>query len=414
MAKTQSLLKPIKGGITAPVGFRAAGIHTGIKKGRAQDLSLIAADQPCTTAGVFTINRFAAAPVSLTKGHVKGGRLQAIIANSGCANACTGTQGETDTQEMADLTAKQLGITRHLVAVASTGIIGEFLPMNRIRTGIPRLVKSLTHRGSRRAAQAIMTTDTFQKEAAIQATIEGHHITVGGIAKGSGMVHPVMVSTSRKATMLAFLATDAAIDPPLLQQTLQTAVDLTFNMITVDGETSTNDMVLFLANGKARGPKLSAASPALDVFQSAVIEVCMSLAKMIAQDGEGASKLIEITIRQTKDLREAKTVGMAIARSPLVKTALFGRNPNWGRIMAAIGASGIDLDPRRIDIYIGNIPLVKGGLGLGKQAERKAAQSLKKRSVSLTVDLHTGPMTAKVWTCDLTSRYIKINAAYRS
>ena len=414
MARPQGFLKPLKGGITAPPGFRAAGAHAGIKKGRTPDLAIITADQSCSTAGVFTTNRFAAAPVILTKEHIKSGQHQAVIANSGCANACTGTQGEADAQEMAELTAKQLGIARHLVAVASTGIIGTFLPMNRLRTGIPRLAKALTYSGSRRAAKAIMTTDTFSKEAAVQAAIDGRTITVGGIAKGSGMVHPILASASRKATMLAFLSTDANIDPPLLQQTLKVAVDQTFNMITVDGETSTNDLVLCMANGKAKGPKLPAASPALDVFQSAVINVCMALAKMIAQDGEGATKFVEITIRQTKDLQEAKTVGMAIAQSPLVKTALFGKDPNWGRIMAAIGASGVDLDPRRIDLYVGETPLVKGGLGLGKRAEQKAAQFLKKRSVSLTVDLHTGPMTAKVWTCDLTTKYIKINASYRS
>ena len=408
------MLKPVQGGVTAVAGFRAAGIHAGIKKVRKPDLALIVADKTCSTAGVFTTNRFAAAPVYLTKQHLKSGQLQAIIANSGCANACTGIQGEADAQEMAELTAKQLGIPRHLVGVASTGVIGEPLPMERLRTGIPRLVKALRTKGSHRAAQAIMTTDTFPKEAAVQAVIDGRSMTVGGIAKGSGMIHPNLAGPTRGATMLAFLTTDAAIDPPLLQQTLQTAVDLTFNMITVDGETSTNDLVLCLANGRVKGPKLPAASPALDAFQSAVTEVCLTLAKMIARDGEGATKLVEIVIRQAKDLAQAKTVGMAIARSPLVKTAFFGEDPNWGRIMAAMGASGVDLDPHRIDIYVEEIPLVKGGLGLGKEAEKKASQAFKKHSFSLTVDLHTGPTTAQLFTCDLSTDYVKINAAYRT
>ena len=407
-------IKLIKGGVTAVSGFRVAGIHAGIKKNRVPDLAMIAADQVCKTVGVFTTNRFAAAPVLLTKQHTRSGQLQAIIANSGCANACTGTQGETDAREMAELTAKELGIPKHLVGVASTGTIGETLPMNRVRTAIPRLARSLSPHQGKMAARAIMTTDTFIKEAAVKTVIDGWPITVGGIAKGSGMIHPVMVSSSRKATMLAFLTTDAEIDPPLLQQTLQNAVNVTFNMITVDGETSTNDMVLIMANGRSKVPKIPAASSALDFFQWAVTEVCQTLAKMIARDGEGATKLVEIIIRQAKDLQEAKTVGMAIARSPLVKTAFFGGDPNWGRIMSAIGSCGVDLDPRRIDLYIEGIQIVKGCVGLGKKAEDKASRIMKKKSFSLTVDLHTGPTLAKIWTCDLSQKYVKINAAYRS
>jgi glutamate N-acetyltransferase/amino-acid N-acetyltransferase len=414
MSSDQSRIRPVKGGITAVSGFRASGMHVGVKKGRVPDLAIISADQACTSAGLFTTNRFAAAPVQLTRQHIKNGQLQAVIANSGCANACTGTQGESDAREMAELAAKELGIPRHLVAVASTGVIGSFLPMDRLRAGIPKLVKAMNPRKSRQAAQAIMTTDTHPKEAAVKVMIEGWPVTVGGIAKGSGMIHPMMVSPSRKATMLAFLTTDASIDPALLNQTLQTAVDVTFNMITVDGDTSTNDTVLLMANGRSKVPKLAAASPALDLFQSAVIEVCESLAKMIARDGEGATKLIEIIIRQAKDLQEARTVGMAIARSPLVKTAFFGGDSNWGRIMAAVGSCGVDLDPRRVDLYIDQIPLAKGCLGLGKKAEQQAATIMRRKSFSLTVDLHTGPMTAKLWTCDLSPKYVKINAAYRN
>lgn len=407
------MIKSIKGGITAVSGFRAAGVNASIKKGQGPDLALIASDRVCSTAGVFTSNRFAAAPVFLTRQHTRSGQLQAIIANSGCANACTGPQGEADAQEMAHLAAKQLGIPKHLVAVASTGVIGNSMPMERIRSVIPRLNKSLNSHGSRRAAQAIMTTDTTVKEFAVQVAMDGRQLTVGGIAKGSGMIQPKMVSTPRKATMLAFLTTDASIDPPLLQQALQTAVDQSFNMISVDGETSTNDMVLLMANGESKVSKLPAASPAFDLFQSAVTEVCISLAKMIVRDGEGATKLIEIIIRQAKDSQEARIVGMAIARSPLVKTAFFGRDPNWGRIMAVLGSCGVDLDPRRVDLYIDNIQLVKGCLGLGKRSEAAAARAMKKRNFSLTVDLHTGPTTARLWTCDLSPKYIKINATYR-
>jgi glutamate N-acetyltransferase / amino-acid N-acetyltransferase len=413
MSPDQGKIIPIKGGVTAVSGFRAAGMHAGIKKGRLPDLAMIAADQTCTSAGLFTTNRFSAAPVQLSRQHIKNGQLQAVIANSGCANACTGTQGESDAREMTELAAKELGVPRHLIAVASTGLIGSFLPMDRLRASIPKLVKSLNPRKSKQAAQAIMTTDTFAKEAAVKVMIDGWPITVGGIAKGSGMIHPMMVSP-RKATMLAFLTTDAVIDPPLLNQTIQTAVDLTFNMITVDGDTSTNDTVILMANGRSKVPKLQAASPSLEIFQSAVIEVCQTLAKMIARDGEGATKLIEIIIRQAKDLQEARTVGMAIARSPLVKTAFFGGDANWGRILSAIGSCGVDLDPRRVDLYVDQIPLAQGCLGLGKKAEQQAASIMKKKFFSVTVDLHTGPMTAKLWTCDLSPKYVKINAAYRT
>lgn len=407
-------IKPFNGGVTAAAGFRASGIHAGIKKGRQPDLALVASEHACTTAGVFTTNRFSAAPVLLSRQHMKGGQLQAIIANSGCANACTGTQGESDAREMAELTANELKIPRHLVAVASTGVIGDFLPMDRVRTAVPRLAKALSPKRGRLAARAIMTTDTVTKEAAVRVFIEGWPITIGGMAKGAGMVHPHMVSASRKATMLAFLTTDAAIDPPLLQQTLQTAVDQTFNMVTVDGDTSTNDTVLIMANGRSKVPKLPAASAALDIFQSGVTEVCRTLAKMIARDGEGATKLVEIIIRQSKDLQEARVVGMAMANSPLVKTAFFGNDPNWGRFMSSIGASGVDLDLRRIDLFIDGIQIVRGGIGIGKKAEERASRMMKKKTFSVTVDLHTGPTDATVWTCDLSPRYVKINAAYRS
>ena len=296
------MIKSIKGGITAVSGFQAAGVNASIKKGQLPDLALIASDRVCSTAGVFTSNRFAAPSIFLTRQHIRSGQLQAIIANSGCANACTGPQGEADAQEMSSLAAKQLRIPKHLVGVASTGVIGNLMPMERIRSAVPRLIKSLSPQGGHRAAQAILTTDTSTKEVAVQVAIDGRQLTVGGIAKGSGMIHPKLISTPRKATMLAFLTTDASIDTPLLQQALQTAVDQSFNMISVDGETSTNDMVLLMANGTAKGSKLPAASPAFELFQLAVNEVCISLAKMIARDGEGATKLVEIIIRQAKIL----------------------------------------------------------------------------------------------------------------
>lgn len=402
------MIRPIKGGITATPGFRAAGIYAGIKKSRGPDLALIAADRPCTAAGVFTQNRFAAPCVQLARAHLRDGRLQAIVANSGNANACTGAQGERDAVEIVDRVAKQLGIVPELVAPASTGVIGALLPMEGLRSAVPRLVRSLSHRGGRAAARAILTSDTHLKEAAVRAKIGGRSVTVGGIAKGSGMIHPNM------ATMLAFLTTDANVDAALLQELVQSAVTRSFNMITVDGDTSTNDMVLCLANGRAGHSELRSIPPAHRTLQAMLDEVCTALAKMIARDGEGATKLVEIQVRHAPDRYQARAIALAIGRSPLVKTAIHAADANWGRIMAAIGASGADLVPQQVDINIGDVKLVSNGVGLGRAAERAASRVLKQRDVPLLIDLHAGTEDATVWTCDLTEQYIRINATYRS
>jgi glutamate N-acetyltransferase/amino-acid N-acetyltransferase len=402
------MIRPIKGGITATPGFRAAGIYAGIKKARGPDLALIAADRPCTAAGVFTQNRFAAPCVWLAREHLRDGRLQAIVANSGNANACTGAQGERDTVEIAGLVAKQLGIAPDLVAPASTGVIGANLPMDALRAAVPRLVRSLSHRGGRAAARAILTTDTHVKEAAVRGKIGGRSVTVGGVAKGSGMIHPNM------ATMLAFLTTDANVDAAMLQELVQSAVTRSFNMITVDGETSTNDMVLCLANGRAGHSELRSIPPAHRTLQAMLDEVCIALAKMIARDGEGATKLIEVQVRHAPDPYQARAIALAIGRSPLVKTAIHAADANWGRIMAAIGASGADLVPQQVDISVGDVKLVANGIGLGRVAERAASRVLKQRDVPLLIDLHAGTEEATAWTCDLSEQYVRINATYRS
>ncbi len=401
-------MKTIKGGITAVPGFLASGIHCGIKKVKAADLALIFSKEPCAAAGLFTTNRVIAAPVRLTQNHIKSGRLQAIVANSGNANACTGPRGETIAREMAERTARRLGIAPELVAVASTGVIGEPLPLEAIRSGIPKSVKMLNARGGRNAARAIMTTDKKFKETAVQLKIGGRTVTLGGIAKGSGMIHPTM------ATMLAFLATDLRVEPSLLQVMLTTAVNRSFNMITVDGETSTNDMVLCLANGRAGNPDLNRSETARLSFQSALDAACLQLARMIVQDGEGATKFVEIRVRGAINDAGAKAVALCVASSNLVKTAFFGADANWGRIMAAIGAAGVDVNPDRISLAFDHVPLVKKGIGLGKAADRRATRVLKQRSFSLTIDLHAGTASATAWTCDLSYEYIRINAAYRS
>jgi glutamate N-acetyltransferase/amino-acid N-acetyltransferase len=401
-------MKMIKGGITAVPGFLASGIYCGIKKIKVLDLALIYSEDPCTAAGLFTMNRVTAAPVRLTQDQIKSGRLQAIVANSGNANACTGPQGEAVAREMAERTARQLGIAPELVAVASTGVIGEPLRLEAIRTGIPQSVKMLSAKGGRNAARAIMTTDTKLKEAAVRLKIGGRTVTLGGIAKGSGMIHPNM------ATMLAFLTTDLRVEPSLLKEMLTSAVNRSFNMITVDGEASTNDMVLCLANGRAGNPELKRSGTARLSFQSALDAICLQLARMIVADGEGATKQIEIRVRGAADFRQAKTIALRVANSNLVKTAFFGADANWGRIMAAIGAAGVAVNPDRIGLAFDHVPLVKNGVGLGKAADRRASRVLKQRSFSLTIDLHTGTASATAWTCDLTYGYIRINAAYRS
>jgi glutamate N-acetyltransferase/amino-acid N-acetyltransferase len=402
------MIRTIPGGVTAVPGFLASGIYCGIKKIKAPDLALIFSKEPCTAAGLFTTNRVTAPPVRLTQKHIQSGRLQVIVANSGNANACTGSYGETIARDMAELTARQCGIAPALVAVASTGVIGEPPPLEALRPGIPRAVKALGPKGSKNAARAIMTTDLRPKETAARTIIGGRTVTVGGIAKGSGMIHPNM------ATMLAFLTTDISIEPPLLQQMLTDAADRSFNMVTVDGATSTNDMMICLANGKARNPDLNKSPEARAIFQEALNTVCIALAKEIARDGEGATKFVEIAVQRAESFKQAKAVAMNVAQSNLVKTAFFGEDANWGRIMAAIGAAGVEIDPDRIHLSFDRVRLVENSLSLGPAAERKATNVLKKKTFILTIDLNMGDANATAWTCDLSYDYIKINASYRS
>jgi len=389
-------------------GYKAWGIHSGIKKNEKKDLAIIYSDREASVAGVFTKNRVKAACVLLNTAKVKSGKGRAIIANSGCANACTGKRGLADARVTAEIAAGELGVKPDAVYIASTGVIGEFLPMPKIATGIATAVGLLSTSGWEQAAEAIMTTDIYPKRSIVQEEIGGKTVTVAGIAKGSGMIHPNL------ATMLCFIVTDAAISASTLKKALLASAERSFNNITVDGETSTNDMILCMANGAAGNKRMAVGSKDLKKFQSCLDTVALSLAKQVVRDGEGATKFIEIEVRGAKNPVEAKRAAMIVAKSSLVKTALFGEDANWGRIMAALGNAGVEMDENRTDIYFGKARLVEKGLGQGKAAEREAALALKQREIQIIIDLHKGKASATVWTCDMSYEYVKINAAYRS
>lgn len=401
-------MKEIRGGITAPLGFLAAGTHAGIKKASVPDLALVVSLQEGPIAGVFTKNRVAGAPVLLDRLHLRHGIGRAIIINSGNANACTGARGLTDAEEMAGLVARQVGTAPHSVFVGSTGVIGQPLPMACLRRGIPTLVKRLRRSGGAEAARAILTTDTKAKQVAVRTRIAGRLVTVGGMAKGSGMIHPDM------ATMLAYLTTDAAIEQRTLQRALLAAVARSFNCISIDGDTSTNDTVLCLANGMAGTPVLRAGSPAFPVFQRLLDHACFSLAMQVCRDGEGVTKVVKVVITGAKTQADARQVAKTVATSNLVKTALFGKDANWGRIMAAIGRSGVRIDPNKLELVFEGIPIVKEGTSLGPLAERRIARIVRRKEFTVTAHLGQGQAAARLWTTDLSYDYVRINATYRS
>jgi glutamate N-acetyltransferase/amino-acid N-acetyltransferase len=389
-------------------GYKAWGISCGIKKNEKKDLAIVYSDREAVAVGVFTKNRVKAPPVLLDMAKIKSGKGQVIIANSGCANACTGKRGLADARATAEEAARTFGLKHDAVYVASTGVIGEFLPVPKIAIGISTAAGLLSATGWEQAAEAIMTTDMYPKLSAVQEEIGGKTVTVGGIAKGSGMIHPDM------ATMLCFIVTDAAISAPLFKKTLLASIERSFNNITVDGETSTNDTILCMANGFAGNKRISPGTKEFRKFQACLDTVTLSLAKQVVRDGEGATKFVEIEVRNAKNPVEAKRAAVTVAKSSLVKTALFGEDANWGRIMAALGYAGVDMDEGRTDIWIGKAKLVEKGLGQGKAAERDAALALKQRDIQIVIDLHKGKGNATIWTCDLSYEYVKINAAYRS
>jgi glutamate N-acetyltransferase/amino-acid N-acetyltransferase len=389
-------------------GYKAWGIASGIKKNEKKDLAIICSDREAAVAGVFTRNRVKAAPVLLDMARVKSGKAQAIVVNSGCANACTGKRGLADARATAEIAAQALGIKPDAVLVASTGVIGEFLPMAKVGTGIATATGLLSGAGWEQAAEAIMTTDMYPKLSIVQEEIGGKTITVAGIAKGSGMIHPNM------ATMLCFIVTDAVLSSPLLKKALLASTEKSFNSITVDGDMSTNDMILGMANGAAGNKRIAPGSKEFKKFQACLDAVARALARQVVRDGEGSTKFVEIEVRNAKSPVEAKRAAMAVAKSSLVKTAIFGEDANWGRIMAALGYADVEMDEARTDIMIGKAKIVEKGLGTGKAADREASLALKQREVQIVIDLHRGKGSATVWTCDLSYEYVKINAAYRS
>lgn len=400
-------MKTISGGVTAAQGFKAGGIACGVKKNQLPDLALVYSAVPADAGGIFTTNQVQAAPVILSREYLKKGKAQAIIANSGNANACVGVVGMEAAQRMTVATGKALNISADSVLVASTGVIGIALPVEKIENALAGKIDFLSDNGSAAAAKAIMTTDTFPKEVAVELELGGTTVKIGGIAKGSGMIHPNM------ATMFGFITTDARIEGSLLQKAISTAGKTSFNRITVDGDTSTNDCLFILANGLANNQPITSENQDYQAFLQALTTVCLELAKMIARDGEGATKLVEIKITGAKTEDEAVKAGKSVATSNLVKTALFGEDANWGRILAAVGYSGIKIDPDRICIYLGDLPVYQKGIGLVFD-EVKAKQILSQKEILITIDLNDGNEAASVWTCDFSYDYVKINGSYRS
>ena len=400
----------IKGGVCAAQGFTASGIHCAIRKNKSKrDLALIVSENVASAAAVYTTNLVKGAPLVVTKMHLADGKAQAVICNSGNANTCN-ANGIEVAQQMAALTADALNINNEDVVVASTGVIGQPLDITPIANGMPELVGALGD-NSADAAEGIMTTDTVMKEIAVSFEIDGVTCKIGGIAKGSGMIHPNM------ATMLVFITTDCAISPELLSKALSNDIQNTFNMVSVDGDTSTNDMVCVLANGKAGNTEITAEGEAFNTFMKALNTVTVHLCRMIAGDGEGATKLLECQVTGAADENTAKTVAKSIICSSLTKAAMFGADANWGRVLCAIGYSGANVDVNKVDVSFisskGEIPVCKDGAGI-EFSEEKAKEILLEKEIVISVGLNSGSASATAWGCDLTYEYVKINGDYRT
>jgi len=393
---------------TAPMvqGFKAAAVASGLKKTQVLDMALIVSEKEASAAGVFTANKVKAAPVLVSQKHIGGGKAFAIIANAGNANACTGAPGFADAVHTADLVGKALGISAESVLVASTGVIGQRLDMEKVSKAIPILKEDLKSEGIPGAAKAIMTTDSFSKISGFDGQAGDQPYRIVGMAKGAGMIMPNM------ATMLCFILTDIQIAPETLQQALSISALKTFNRISVDGDTSTNDMVLMLANGMAGNKELTAED--LERFKDGLAAVMDDLAHMIVRDGEGATKLVDVVVHGARSPEDAVKAARTVANSSLVKTAFYGQDPNWGRIMAALGRADIDMDETRVDININDVQIVSGGLGKGLKAEKLAAEIMTQPEFTVNIDLHRGNHRDHVLTSDLTHEYIDINADYRT
>lgn len=404
-------MKMIEGGVCAAKGFKANGIHCGIRKNRSKrDLALIFCEKQCSSAAVYTTNLVKGAPLTVTKKHLENGKAQAVICNSGNANTCN-ANGIEIAEKMSDLLAEKLGITANDVVVASTGVIGQPLDIKPIADGIEPLAGGLSENGGEFAAEAIMTTDTVKKEVAVEFELSGKTCRIGGIAKGSGMIHPNM------ATMLVFITTDASISPEMLRKALSGDIADTFNMISIDGDTSTNDMVTVLASGMAENTEITEQNDDFKIFMKALNTVTVALCRMIAGDGEGATKLLECEVCGAKDKQTAKTVAKSVICSSLLKAAMFGADANWGRVLCAIGYSGADVDVDKIDVAFkskaGQIEVCKNGSGVDF-SEDMAKKILSEKEIEILVYLNSGEQKSTAWGCDLTYDYVKINGDYRT
>ena len=404
-------MKMIEGGVTAAQGFVAGGVHCGIRKNKSKpDLAMIYSEKMCAAAAVYTQNLVKGAPILVTKKNIENGRAQAVICNSGNANTCN-ADGVEKAERMCAIAGQVLGIHPADVVVASTGVIGQVLPIEPIESAAQALKDSLSPTGSRAAATAIMTTDTIPKEAAVEVEIGGKTVRIGGISKGSGMIHPNM------ATMLCFVTTDCAISPEMLQKAITASADETFNMISIDGDTSTNDTYAVLANGMAGNPEITAEGPDFDLFCDALQAVCRTLSKLMAGDGEGATKLLVCQTTGAKDRATARTVAKSVICSTLFKAAMFGADANWGRVLCAIGYSGAAVDVDKIDVSFrsaaGQVDVCQNGAGI-PFSEEEAAKVLKENEITILVHLHQGEASAEAYGCDLTYDYVKINGDYRT
>lgn len=401
------MIKKDTQGVTFAKGFTAAGVKAGIKKSGNLDVAVIYTKTQAVVAGTFTQNKVAAAPVYVSKEVVATGTAHAIVANAGCANACTGQQGLDDAHKMAQIAAEELGVNANDVIVGSTGVIGVNLPMDKLEAGIKDAVAHLSADGSGNAGRAIITTDTHSKSVTCEFELSGKTVRMGAIAKGSGMIRPNM------ATMLCYITTDIAIDQALLQKAVSGCVEKSFNMISVDGDMSTNDMVIVLANGEANNAKITEENADYQIFFDKLMMLCTELAKQIAADGEGASKFLTINVKGAKSFADAKTVGMAIANSPLVKTAFFGEDPNWGRVICAVGYSGADMVPEKTVVKFGGITIFANGTG-ATYDEKALAHVMKEKDIVIDIELNMGQEDATVWSCDLSYEYVKINGEYHT
>ncbi|MCI0792083.1 MAG: bifunctional glutamate N-acetyltransferase/amino-acid acetyltransferase ArgJ [Chloroflexi bacterium] len=393
------------GTVTTPGGFRAGATYAGLKTFAEDklDLGLILSKAPCNAAGVYTTSTIVSPSVTVTKEHVGGGPVRAVVVNAGIANTCVGNQGFEDAKEMAALAAQHLGVQQREVVVCSTGIIGVELPMSLIRTGIDQII--LTDDGGHAVARAMMTTDTRPKEVAVTFQLDGRQVTMGGVTKGSGMIHPNM------ATMLAFITTDAAVDPEYLRPTLREVADASFNMMTVDGDTSTNDTLLVLPNGTAGNRPITAGSADAETFKEALLAVCVHLAREMARDGEGASRLITVDVVGAVDIGDARKAARSIASSSLVKSAVYGADPNWGRVLMALGKSGASAEESKIDLFLNGVCIMQNGLPVPFHRDAVVAL-MRGPEVTFRVQLNLGEGDATAWGCDLTEEYVIINSAY--